>query len=217
MENKILLIKEPSDFNNINFANISEDGLVGISAELNIELILSSYKLGIFPWFNENEPILWWSPNPRQVLFIDKYKPSKSLLKEIKKNKFIFEINKNFSAVIHACKKVQRKQSGTWIDARIIDNYTRLHQIGHAHSFEIYNMEYSLVGGIYGILSKNVFFGESMFHLENNASKVCFYFLCKWLKEQEVKIIDAQVESEHISQWGGELISRDKFMDIILS
>ena len=216
MENNILLIREPSDFNNINFANISEDGLVGISAELNIDLILSSYKLGIFPWFNENEPILWWSPNPRQVLFIDKYKPSKSLLKEIKKNKFIFKINKNFPAVIRACKRVQRNQSGTWIDARIIDNYTRLHQIGHAHSFEICNMENRLVGGIYGVLTKNVFFGESMFHLENNASKVSFYFLCKWLKEKEIKIIDAQVESEHISQWGGELISRDKFMDIII-
>jgi leucyl/phenylalanyl-tRNA--protein transferase len=216
MENKILLIREPSDFNNINFANISEDGLVGISAELNIELILSSYKLGIFPWFNENEPILWWSPNPRQVLFIDKYKPSKSLLKEIKKNKFIFKINKNFPAVIRACKRVQRNQSGTWIDARIIDNYTRLHQFGHAYSFEIYNMEDRLVGGIYGVLTKNVFFGESMFHLENNASKVCFYFLSKWLKEKGVRVIDAQVESEHISQWGGELISRDKFMDIII-
>lgn len=216
MENKILLISEPSDFNDINFANISEDGLVGISAELNIDLILSSYKLGIFPWFNENEPILWWSPNPRQVLFIDKYKPSKSLLKEIKKNKFIFKINKNFPAVIHACRNVQRNQSGTWIDARIIDNYSRLHQIGHAHSFEIYNMENNLVGGIYGILTKNVFFGESMFHLENNASKVCFYFLCEWLKEKGVRVIDAQVESEHISQWGGELISRDKFMDIIM-
>lgn len=216
MENKILLIREPSDFNTINFTNVSDDGLVGISAELNIDLILSSYKLGIFPWFNENEPILWWSPNPRQVLFIDKYKPSKSLLKEIKKNKFIFKINKNFPAVIHACRNVQRNQSGTWIDARIIDNYTRLHQIGHAHSFEIYNMENNLVGGIYGVLTKNVFFGESMFHLENNASKVCFYFLSKWLKEKGVRVIDAQVESEHISQWGGELISRDKFMDIIM-
>ena len=216
MENKILLIREPSDFNNINFANISEDGLVGISAELNIDLILSSYKLGIFPWFNENEPVLWWSPNPRQVLFIDKYKPSKSLLKEIKKNKFIFKINKNFPAVIRACRNVQRNQSGTWIDARIIDNYTKLHQTGHAHSFEIYDMENSLVGGIYGILTKNIFFGESMFHLENNASKVCFYFLYKWLKEKGVRVIDAQVKSEHISQWGGELISRDKFMDIII-
>ena len=216
MENKILLIREPSDFYTINFTNISDDGLVGISAELNIDLIQSSYKLGIFPWFNENEPILWWSPNPRQVLFIDKYKPSKSLLKEIKKNKFIFKINKNFPAVIHACRNVQRNQTGTWIDARIIDNYTRLHQIGHAHSFEIYNMENNLVGGIYGILTKNVFFGESMFHLENNASKVCFYFLCEWLKEKGVRVIDAQVESEHISQWGGELISRDKFMDIII-
>ena len=216
MENKILLIREPSDFNNVNFANISDDGLVGISAELNIDLILSSYKLGIFPWFNENEPILWWSPNPRQVLFIDKYKPSKSLLKEIKKNKFIFKINKNFPSVIRACKNVQRNQTGTWIDARIIDNYTKLHQTGHAHSFEIYDMENSLVGGIYGILTKNIFFGESMFHLENNASKVCFYFLYKWLKEKGVRVIDAQVESEHISQWGGELISRDKFMDIIM-
>ena len=216
MENKILLIREPSDFNNINFANISEDGLVGISAELNIDLILSSYKLGIFPWFNENEPVLWWSPNPRQVLFIDKYKPSKSLLKEIKKNKFIFKINKNFPAVIRACRNVQRNQSGTWIDARIIDNYTRLHQFGHAYSFEIYNMEDRLVGGIYGVLTKNVFFGESMFHLENNASKVCFYFLSKWLKEKGVRVIDAQVESKHISEWGGELISRDKFMDIII-
>ena len=157
MENKILLIREPSDFNDINFANISEDGLVGISTELNIDLILSSYKLGIFPWFNENEPVLWWSPNPRQVLFIDKYKPSKSLFKEIKKNKFIFKINKNFPAVIRACRDVQRNQTGTWIDARIINNYSRLHQIGHAHSFEIYNMEDSLVGGIYGILTKNVF------------------------------------------------------------
>ena len=216
MENKILIIREPSDFNNINFANISDDGLVGISPELNVDLIQSSYKLGIFPWFNENEPILWWSPNPRQVLFIDKYKPSKSLLKEIKKNKFVFKINKNFPAVIRACKRVQRNQSGTWIDGRIIDNYTRLHQIGSAHSFEIYNMEDSLVGGIYGVLTKNVFFGESMFHLENNASKICFYFLSKWLKEKGVRVIDAQVESEHISQWGGELISRDKFMDIIM-
>ena len=216
MENKILLIREPSDFCKIDFTNIPDDGLVGISEDLDVNLILSSYKYGIFPWFNQSEPILWWSPNPRQVLFIEKYKPSKTLLKEIKKNKFIFHINKNFSAVIHACKSMQRNQKGTWIDSRIIDSYTKLHQMGYTHSFEVYNLKNTLVGGIYGMLTKTAFFGESMFHLENNASKVCFYYLCRWLKDKGVGVIDAQVKSEHISQWGGELISRDKFMDIIM-
>lgn len=216
MENKILLITKPSDFGNIDFSKITDDGLIGVSPELNIDLILSSYKFGIFPWFNENEPILWWSPNPRQILFVEKYKPSKSLLKEIKKNKFMFCVNKNFSAVIHYCKSVQRKSSGTWIDSRIIDSYTKLHQIGRAYSFEIYNEEDMLVGGIYGILSNSTFFGESMFHLENNASKICFYYLCNWLKKKGITIIDAQVGSDHITQWGGEHISRDKFMDIIM-
>ncbi|NCV53746.1 MAG: hypothetical protein EBW59_03020 [Betaproteobacteria bacterium] len=117
---------------------------------------------------------------------------------------------------IHACKNMQRNQTGTWIDSRIIASYTKLHQMGYTHSFEVYNLENALVGGIYGMLTKTAFFGESMFHLENNASKVCFYYLCRWLKDKGIGVIDAQVKSEHISQWGGELISRDKFMDIIM-
>lgn len=215
VDKQLILIQKPEDFKTIKFDFEPIPGLIGISEELNPELVKSAYKHGLFPWFNHNEPILWWSPDPRQVLFTNNYHASRSLKKIIKKNEFTFKVNTNFSMVIKNCQQIKRKnQTGTWIDNRIIETYSNLHKEGVAYSFEVYSQDY-LVGGIYGLLIGKKFFGESMFHKLDNASKVCFFFMCQWLKENKIVMIDSQVESEHISNWGGELVSRRKFIDII--
>ena len=215
--NKIIFIESPSDFKELNLSSTPDHGLVAFSHNLTPQLILAAYEYGIFPWFNEDEPILWWSPNPRQILNINNLHTSRSLKKIIKKNIFKFNINNQFNQVIDLCRIVKRKnQNGTWIDNRIIRAYSDLHQTGYAHSFELYD-DNELIAGVYGLIIKNIFFGESMFHLKTNASKICFFYICQFLKKQGIQIIDTQVESEHIKKWGGTLVTREEFLAIINS
>lgn len=212
---KLSLINNPQDFNDLDINSAPDHGLIAISESLTPELTLEAYRNGIFPWFNRYEPVLWWSPNPRQILQLNKYHVSKSLKKVLKKNFYEFKVNKNFLKVVNHCKDAKRiHQDGTWIDERIVKTYCALNKNNNAISFELYEKDI-LIAGIYGVLIKHIFYGESMFHLKDNASKICFFYMHEWLANKNVSVIDAQVESKHIKQWGGELVPRARFIDII--
>lgn len=211
----IAFLDHHDPFPNTDQALIEPNGLIAISNILKAERIIEAYKQGIFPWFNHNEPILWWSPDPRLVLFPDDLKISSSLSKKIKKNNYQFEIDKNFISVIKSCSEVKRKdQDGTWIDERIIKAYSELYQMEIAHSFEIYFNE-NLVGGLYGIILDNVFFGESMFYYETDASKIAFVLAVQYLKNIGVKMIDCQMKTKHLLSFGAKEITRNQFIQLL--
>lgn len=189
------------------------DGLLAIGGDLNTERLLLAYRSGIFPWYNEGEPILWWSPDPRFVLFPEKLKVSNSMQTVLNNGKFRFTINRAFSQVIQQCKTVTRKdQQGTWISPAVQEAYNQLHQLGYAHSAETW-LNGQLVGGLYGIKMGNVFFGESMFSNESNASKFAFIKYVHQLKREGVQLIDCQVYTKHLESLGAKMIPRQTFME----
>ena len=211
----IAFLDHHDPFPNTDQALIEPNGLIAISNTLKTERIIEAYKQGIFPWFNQHEPILWWSPDPRLVLLPDDLKISSSLSKKIKKNNYQFEVDKNFLSVIKSCSEVKRKdQDGTWIDERIINAYAELHQIKIAHSFEIY-FNGNLVGGLYGIILDDVFFGESMFHYETDASKIAFVLAIQYLENMGVKMIDCQMKTKHLLSFGAKEITRNHFIQLL--
>ena len=191
--------------------NLAEpDGLLAIGGDLSSERLLLAYKQGIFPWY-EGDYILWWSPDPRFVLFPDEIKISKSMNALLKKNAFDFTINKAFEKVIHHCKKIKRTgQKGTWITDEVEMAYTRMHKLGHAVSAETWR-DGRLVGGAYGVRLGKIFFGESMFSEISNASKYAFIKLAQHLKQEGVELIDCQVYTEHLESLGAKMISRKEF------
>jgi len=192
-----------------------EDGLLAIGGDLSIKRLLLAYRSGIFPWYNENEPICWWSPNPRFVLFPDELKISKSMKVVLNKREFSFTTNKAFHDVILNCKTVYRKeQGGTWINNHIINAYTKLHELGFAHSAEAW-IDNELVGGLYGIRLGNIFFGESMFSKTSNASKFAFINYISQLQKENVKLIDCQVYTHHLENFGARMIDRKQFITIL--
>ena len=191
-----------------------EDGLLAMGGEVTVERLLLAYKSGIFPWY-EGETPLWWSPDPRFVLYPEKLKVSKSMEALIRKKKFRFSTNSAFSQVIRSCKTLQRKgQDGTWITDELEQSLNKLHQLGFAHSAETW-VENELVGGLYGIRMGNLFFGESMFSKETNASKFSFINFVKLLEFEKVKLIDCQVYTEHLESLGAEMIPRTEFIKTI--
>ena len=211
----IAFLDHHDPFPNTDQALIEPNGLIAISNTLKSERIIEAYKQGIFPWFNQHEPILWWSPDPRLVLFPDDLKISSSLSKKIKKNDYQFEVDKNFLAVIKSCSEVKRKdQDGTWIDERMIIAYSELHQMKIAHSFEIY-FNGNLVGGLYGIILDDVFFGESMFHYKTDASKIAFVLAIQYLENMGVKMIDCQMKTKHLLSFGAKEITRNHFIQLL--
>lgn len=187
------------------------DGLLAIGGDLSVERLLLAYRQGIFPWFEDEVP-LWWSPDPRFVLFVEKIIISKSMRSVIKKNTFRFEINDNFESVITQCQQVKRRgQQGTWITPEVKSAYINLHKEGYAISAEAYTTDGQLVGGLYGVLLGKIFFGESMFSTKSNASKFAFINLVEILKKQGIRLIDCQVYSAHLESLGAEMISRQTF------
>jgi len=195
----------------------TEDGLVAIGGDLSSQRLLTAYHSGIFPWYNENEPILWWSPNPRMVLFPEQFKVSKSLRKTIRSGKFTVTFNTCFENVIQACASIERKgQKGTWITPAMIEAYCRLHRGNHAVSVEVWEQD-KLVGGLYGIdlKDKKIFCGESMFSLVSDASKVAFYFLVHYALKNNYQLIDCQVYNAHTASLGAVEISRQEFLDYL--
>lgn len=193
------------------------DGLLAVGGDLSPERLLRAYNTGIFPWYEHEQPILWWSPNPRMVLYPQKLKISKSLQKIIKREIFKVTFNTAFEAVITNCAIVPRAgQGGTWITDEMQKAYVDLHAKGHAISVEVWRND-KLVGGLYGIdlPEKKVFCGESMFSLESNASKVGFFYLVSEMEKRGYKIIDCQMHTAHLESLGAEEIPRDYFIQLL--
>ena len=195
-------------------ADAMEDGLLAASGDLSVERLLYAYRHGIFPWYEDDVP-LWWCPDPRFVLFPEKLRVSKSMQQIIKQKKFQFTINKSFPGVIHNCKNILRNgQQGTWITNEVEKAYIKLHTLGYAHSAEAW-LNDKLVGGLYGIRMQHFFFGESMFSYTSNASKFAFIQYAEQLKKEGVLLIDCQVYTQHLESLGAEMISRERFLEII--
>jgi leucyl/phenylalanyl-tRNA--protein transferase len=195
----------------------SYEGILAFGGDLSVERLLLAYNKGIFPWFDADEPILWWSPSERMVVNPKDYKVSKSLRNIINRNIFEVTINKDFESVIKNCQEIERKgQDGTWISDAIIKSYTKLYQLGKAKSFEVWQKG-ELVGGLYGVDLGHVFCGESMFSKVPNASKVAFVKLIEYLKQNNYKLLDCQVHNDHLEKLGAFEISRNAFMMILKS
>ncbi len=193
----------------------SYEGVLAVGGDLSVERLLLAYHNGIFPWFNEDEPIFWWAPSERMVVNPNDYKVAKSLRNIINRNIFEITINKNFSDVIFNCQKANRKgQDGTWITDDIIKSYTKLHELGKAMSFEVWQNK-ELVGGLYGVDLGHIFCGESMFSKVPNASKIAFVKLIEYLKMNNYKLLDCQVHNDHLEKLGAFEISREAFMLIL--
>tara|TARA_Y100001958_G_scaffold156667_1_gene149862 strand:+ start:54 stop:686 length:633 start_codon:yes stop_codon:yes gene_type:complete len=193
----------------------SAEGIVAVGGDLLPERVMLAYRKGIFPWFESDDFLLWWSPDPRMVLFPDRLKISKSMRTVLRKKQFEVTFNKAFDQVVEACAKVKRfGQNGTWITPGLMEVYSTLHIQGHAHSVEVWE-EGSLVGGLYGIDLGTVFCGESMFSKSSNASKVALIFLVKELKKNKYELIDCQVPTQHLASMGAEPISRTEFLTFL--
>lgn len=197
------------------FPNVKEatdDGLIAIGGDLSPDRLLLAYKSGIFPWYEAGQPIIWWSPDPRMVLFPKELKVSKSMKQVLRKSDFEVTVNKAFKEVIMECSRVKREgQEGTWITKEMIDAYTLMHELGHATSVEVWQHD-RLVGGFYGIDLGEVFCGESMFAKVSNASKVGFI---TFVQSRQYKLIDCQVYTEHLASLGAREIPREEFMRLI--
>lgn len=188
------------------------DGLLAIGGDLSIERLLLAYSLGIFPWYSEDTPILWWSPDPRLVLFPDELKIAKSLQRVLKKGMFRVTLDNAFQEVMERCATVRRKQGeGTWIMPEMIEAYCRLHELGYAHSVESW-YEGELVGGLYGVALGGIFFGESMFAQKTDASKVAFVHLVHLCRQRSIELIDCQVTTSHLQTLGAREITRSEFL-----
>jgi len=189
------------------------NGLLAASADLTPRRLLDAYRQGIFPWYSGDQPVLWWSPDPRMVLFLDEFRVARSLRKRVKQQAMEVRADTAFRDVIEACANVLRPgQSGTWITPAIIDAYTALHKRGHAHSVEAWR-DGELVGGLYGVAIGRMFYGESMFALEPDASKVALVHLVRVLRTLGFPMIDCQQETVHLASFGARPIPRDQFAD----
>ncbi len=190
------------------------EGLLAYGGDLNPDRILMAYRKGIFPWYNEGDPILWWSPDPRLLLYPDDFKISRSLRKKLRQKRFSVKLDRNFTSVMHHCAKLPRRgQEGSWILPEVIESYTALHLRGFAHSVEVYDEDEKLVGGLYGISTGRAFFGESMFTLVPDASKIALAHMVALAKIWNFDFIDCQIPSDHLIRLGAVRVERDRFLD----
>ena len=187
------------------------DGLLAAGGSLSPEILLKAYRHGIFPWYSQEQPILWWSPDPRCVLFPENLKISRSLRKTLNKDLFVIKQDTAFRDVMLNCAKPRKDEAGTWITRDMLNAYTRMHELGYAHSIECWQDDV-LVGGLYGVSLGEVFFGESMFSKAPDASKVALEYLCNSVKP---KLIDVQVHSKHMECLGAEMIPRTEFIEYL--
>lgn len=190
------------------------NGLLAVGGDLSPERLLTAYASGIFPWFGEDEPILWWSPDPRMVLFPPDLYVSRTMRQTLKRGGFQVTVDQCFREVITACRENRREREGTWITETMIEAYCRLHERGFAHSVETWQNE-QLAGGLYGISLGNCFFGESMFARVSNASKIAFITFTRILQERGFALIDCQTDSSHLRSLGARMISRTAFLQIL--
>jgi leucyl/phenylalanyl-tRNA--protein transferase len=196
------------------FALTDPNGLLAVGGDLKPKRLLNAYYEGIFPWFNDGDPILWWSPDPRAVFVPGNMKTSRSLLKYLKKQPWRYSINQAFRQVIQGCAAPRTSQDGTWISQEIQDAYIELHELGQAHSVEVW-LDDQLIGGLYGLAIGQVFCGESMFHTHTNASKAAMLLLHQHLYKQGFKLIDAQVMNPHLVTLGAAALQRKDFINLL--
>lgn len=209
----LYLLNDRLEFPEVSQAN--SEGLLAIGGDLSPERLLLAYRNGIFPWFNDDALILWWSPDPRMVLFPHRVRISKSMSKVLASGQFRLTVNTCFERVIDHCARVNRKgQEGTWITKNMKDAYAVLHTKGFAKSYEVWQGD-ELVGGLYGIDLRDVFCGESMFSLVSNASKFAFIELAKELFQKKYKLVDCQIYTKHLQSLGAEEIPREQFMEFL--
>ena len=190
------------------------NGLLAVGGDLSSARLLNAYRHGVFPWYNPGEPILWWSPDPRCVLYPAQIKISRSLRKTLNKQPFEIRFDTAFSEVMQACAQPRDKQAGTWITREMLKGYVDMHELGFGHSIECWQNN-QLVGGLYGLAIGRVFFGESMFSRVTDASKVALVTLCQWLLSQGFEMIDSQVHTPHLESMGAQLIPRTEYAALI--
>jgi len=195
-------------------AETAPDGLLAMGGDLTLPRLVSAYRQGIFPWYSQGQPILWWSPDPRMVLFPEELHLSRSLRKELRKRRFEITFDRNFEAVIRACAAPRHPGEGAWLTHEMILAYETLHERGMAHSVEAWQ-EGQLVGGLYGVQQGSLFFGESMFSRVSNASKVAFVHLVRSLQQHGCPLIDCQVYTPHLESLGATLIPRTRFLELV--
>jgi leucyl/phenylalanyl-tRNA--protein transferase len=204
----------PDAFPPVDTALAEPDGLLCVGGDLSPARLLAAYRRGIFPWFSEGQPILWWSPDPRTVLFPGEFKVSRSLAKTLRNGGFEVTFDRAFGEVMSRCGDERLRPEGTWISPAMLEAYTRLHQLGFAHSVEAWR-DGTLVGGLYGIALGKAFFGESMFSAARDASKVALHALVNSLLAGNVQVIDCQVATGHLLSLGARLIPRRDFTDLL--
>lgn len=212
-------IENNAPFPSVDTALDEPNGLLAFGADLSPSRLFTAYSQGIFPWFSEDEPLLWWSPNPRAIIELDDFVASKSLLKLARKRRYRVTLNHSFEKVIGACSSIPRKtpnndgvSNETWITEEMVKAYCLLHGLGIAHSVEVWDNE-TLVGGLYGVGIGKVFCGESMFHTQNNTSKLAMYALVKHMQSNNMAFIDCQLPTDHLCSLGAKIIARDHFID----
>ena len=209
------LTDNPSSFPHPSLA--TQEGIIAIGGDLSPNRLLHAYSMGIFPWFNPGDPIIWWSPDPRFVLYPNDLKVSKSMRPYFNQRKFQLTYDRRFLEVIQACKiaKRGRKHGGSWITDTMVEAYCELHRLGYAHSVEVWQKE-ELVGGLYGVSLGKCFFGESMFTKMNNASKFGFISLVQQLQALDFQLIDCQQETKHLASLGAQPIPRKDFLQFLI-
>lgn len=208
-------LRSDAPFPPIDSALREPDGLLAAGGELTPERLLDAYRKGIFPWYSEDQPVLWWSPDPRMVLFIDEFRVTRSLRKRVKQQPFEIRVDTAFRAVVEACADSPRPgQDGTWITPAIVDAYCALHERSNAHSVEAWR-DNSLVGGLYGVAIGRMFFGESMFARESDASKIALVHLIAILRTLEVPLVDCQQQTPLLASFGARPIPRRRFAELV--
>jgi leucyl/phenylalanyl-tRNA--protein transferase len=204
----------PEAFPPVDRALREPDGLLAAGGDLSPQRLLAAYRRGIFPWYSRGQPILWWCPDPRAVLFPERLKVSRSLAKTLRNRGFVTLVDTAFREVIRACGSSELRPGGTWLSAEMRAAYVKLHRLGYAHSVETW-LDGRLVGGLYGVALGRVFFGESMFSIERDASKVALHRLCAELRSRSIEVVDCQMATPHLMSLGAELLPRGRFIDLL--
>ncbi|MXY14607.1 MAG: leucyl/phenylalanyl-tRNA--protein transferase [Proteobacteria bacterium] len=201
-----------ASFPDVEKALQNPDGLLAAGGDLSVTRLLNAYRKGIFPWYEDGQPILWWSPNPRGVLYTRKFRISSSLRKTLRKHEWTVTFDGDFKKTVTACAAPRSYARGTWITNEMTEAYTALHQLGRAHSVELWDCQERLVGGVYGVMIGKMFFGESMFSFQTNASKVALTYIVSHLYSWGCPLLDCQLPSSHLLSLGAEAISRRDYI-----